>query len=450
MPTAPIQPQTGSVFLLPAMGPGEAFDDTVGNKFGSYTNTPTYSPLNPYGGWPEQTFTAFAYGPNRIALATSLSLAEPRVGLLVSDQHGWSDYVIDIPIANHLDFATTVPQRDPGEVYTIREVALTGTATSHGGGGQIIFDQSNYSKRLAGVQVGWAVSADGGVTTLGQVTAVTDSPAPFVEILINFNPLPYLVDMAATWTFTPPVVGGSIRFDTGDRINYGASVDWAFDVDGIEGSFLNMNIDANNYYSYNSSNSDVWYDLTGNAANVTLYNSPYWDNGPPGNFNFNGVNQYAVGSTASMLPQSGYTKMVWFKLNTINADNNIVSSNLGGHYMYFAGGNRMWTGHSNVQPYNGPGAFGSTSTFSVDTWYCVTVTFSVANGIKLYINGVLDNSDPAFQTPHNGNGSVNLGCFAPAGNLLNGKIGRVLCYGAELTAGQVLQNFNATRNRYGI
>jgi len=78
------------------------------------------------------------------------------------------------------------------------------------------------------------------------------------------------------------------------------------------------------------------------------------------------------------------------------------------------------------------------------------VTFSVANGIKLYINGVLDASDPSFQTPHNQNGNTNIGCFGIGGNLLNGKIGRILCYGRELTSGEVLQNFDATRNRYGI
>jgi hypothetical protein len=36
------------------------------------------------------------------------------------------------------------------------------------------------------------------------------------------------------------------------------------------------------------------------------------------------------------------------------------------------------------------------------------------------------------------------------GNLLNGRVGQVLCYGAELTAAQVLQNFNATKATYGL
>jgi hypothetical protein len=59
--------------------------------------------------------------------------------------------------------------------------------------------------------------------------------------------------------------------------------------------------------------------------------------------------------------------------------------------------------------------------------------------------------DPTYSSGgHTGDGSVNLACFAPGGNLLNGSIAEVYCYGNALTAQQVLQNFNATRSRYGI
>jgi len=444
VPTTPIQPQTGSVFLLPAAASGTAFDDTVGNKVGTATNTPTWSSDNPFQ-WPTQTFTAFAYGSNRIAL-NSPYVNNPVVGLKVSDTQGWSDYVTSVDLAFHLDFDNSVPVRAPGEVYTIEEAAIskfTNSGSFNGSIGNLDFGGANYWKALEIVKPGWTVSTGG--PTLGVVTSVQTNLAPnFIRINVNFDP----GSVYDTYTFTP-AYGGSIRFDAGDRINYGASVDWAFDVDGIATDSLTLNLDANNINSYPGTGTS-WNDLGLGNFPYTLYGAPYWDNGPPGSFNFNGTNQYATGPNVNLLPGSGYTKMVWFRLNTLNADNNLVSSDGGGHYMFFSGSSTLYAGHANVPPYQGAGAFGSTSTFGINTWYCATVTFSVANGLKLYVNGVLDRHDPAYQTPHGGTGSTNIACFGAGGNLLNGKIGRVLCYSKELTSGEVLQNFNATRNRYGI
>lgn len=442
-PTSRIQPQTGSVFLLPAISSGTAFNDVVSYKADMLTNTPTWSTDNPYQ-FPTQTFTAFAYGEKRIALNAPY-VNNPIVGLKVSDTQGWSDYVTSVALAFHLDFDNAVPARDPGEVYTIEEAAIsafTNVGSYNGGQGNLDFGSDNYWKALEIVKPGWTVSQGG--PTLGAVTSVQTNLAPnFIRINVNFDP----GAVYGTYTFTPPASSGSIRFDAGDRINYGSSVDFAFDVDGIATGNLTLNLDANTAASYSGTGTS-WNDLGEGNFPYTLYGAPYWDNGPPGYFNFNGVNQYATGPNVNLLPSSGYTKMVWFRLNTLNADNNLVSSDAGGHYMFFSGGNKLYAGHSNVPPYQGVGAFGSIATFNIDTWYCATVTYSEANGIRIYINGVLDNQTAMI--PHTGTGATNIACFGAGGNLLNGKIGRVLCYGTELTAGQVLQNFNATRNRYGI
>jgi hypothetical protein len=68
--------------------------------------------------------------------------------------------------------------------------------------------------------------------------------------------------------------------------------------------------------------------------------------------------------------------------------------------------------------------------------------------MKIYINGSLDNTYTAVKTAHGGNGSIEIGAFS-AGNLLNGRISRALCYNRELTAGEVLQNYDATKATFG-
>lgn len=208
---------------------------------------------------------------------------------------------------------------------------------------------------------------------------------------------------------------------------------------------LTMWLDANNPASYPGSGA-TWADLSGNGADQTLVGAPTYTAGTPSYFSFDGFTQYSTGSTF-VLPPNTYTKMVWFQISA-PGDNNIVSSAAGGHYMFFSGTPTLYAGNANVTPYV-PG-FGSATSFSYGTWYCATVVFSDPQ-ISLYVNGVLNQFDPTYSAGgHGGDGSTNLACFGPGGNLLNGRIAEVLCYGNALTAQQVLQNFNATRSRYGI
>lgn len=206
-------------------------------------------------------------------------------------------------------------------------------------------------------------------------------------------------------------------------------------------------LDANNPASYPGSGT-TWIDLSGYGANQTLVGSPTYTAGFPSYFSFDGFTQYSTGSTPYVLPPNTYTKMVWFQI-TLGADNNLVSSDTGGHYMFFSGTSTLYAGNSNVGPPYVPG-FGSSTTFNSDTWYCATVVFSDPQ-IWIYVNGIQNDFDPTYSAGgHGGDGSINLACFGPGGNLLNGKIAEVYCYSRALNASEVLQNFNATRSRYGV
>ena len=217
---------------------------------------------------------------------------------------------------------------------------------------------------------------------------------------------------------------------------------------GLVTAGLTMWLDANNPASYPGSGT-TWFDLSGAGTDQTLVGAPTYTAGTPSYFSFDGFSQYSTGSVPYVCPPNTYTKMVWFRLAAV-ADNNLVSSANGGHYMFFASTPTLWAGNANVFPYAGGGAFGSNTNFNTGTWYCATVVFSDPQ-ISLYVNGVLDQFDPTYSSGgHGGDGSVNLACFAPGGNLLDGSIAEVYCYGNALTAPQVLQNFNATRSRYGV
>lgn len=211
---------------------------------------------------------------------------------------------------------------------------------------------------------------------------------------------------------------------------------------------LSMWLDARNPNSYPGSGT-TWADLSGNGADQTLVGSPTYTSGTPSYFSFDGLSQYSTGATPYVLPYNIYTKIVWFQIDG-SADNNLISSAAGGHFMFFAGTSTLYAGNANNPPYGPGGGFGTASSLSLGTWYCAAVV-SYSPQISIYVNGVLSNFDPTYSyVGHSGDGSVNLACFGPGGNLLNGKIAEVYCYNRNLSAVEVLQNFNATKTRYGL
>lgn len=207
---------------------------------------------------------------------------------------------------------------------------------------------------------------------------------------------------------------------------------------------LTLQLDAANSLSYGGSGT-TWYDLAGTSQDITLVGSPTFTSGTPAYFTFNGSTQRGTGSGA-VLTSTSYTKSVWFYLNA-TADNNLVSSDTGGHYMYFGGGNKLYSGHSNWAGF--PTNYPSTATFSLSTWYNAALTFNTTDGMKLYINGTLDSSYTTIKTAFTGDGSTNIASYG-AGNLLNGRIAKVYCYNRSLTSTEVLQNYNTDKAQFGL
>lgn len=208
---------------------------------------------------------------------------------------------------------------------------------------------------------------------------------------------------------------------------------------------LVLKLDASDLTSYPTTGT-TWYDLAGTQQNVTLYNTPTFTTGSTTYFTFNGTNEYGLGSGA-VVPTTGYTKSVWVYLNGYQ-DNNMVSGD--GHFIYMGNNasvdKKIYCGHTDWGNYM---AYPSTGTINLSTWYNITLTFNTTDGMKLYINGVLDSSYTTNKNAHPGSGTVNVATFN-GGNLLNGRISKVYCYNKSLTDSEVLQNYNLDKSYFGL
>ena len=161
------------------------------------------------------------------------------------------------------------------------------------------------------------------------------------------------------------------------------------------------------------------------------------------------------------------TVIQWVKLNTVSVPQSLLSKALAGAQDY-----RFSVGISFLSPTNrliafmfGSGGvditpYGSTN-LTTNTWFMASYVFDRTSSIKIYYNGVQETltgnatisqwAGLNFQSPN----PFRIGSYTAANNtgilqLINGNMALTQVYHRALSASEVLQNFNATKGRYGL
>jgi hypothetical protein len=208
---------------------------------------------------------------------------------------------------------------------------------------------------------------------------------------------------------------------------------------------LVLTLDAANTKSYPGSGT-MWNDLSGNGNTGTLTNGPTFDGSNGGSIVFDGVNDYVdCGSASSVQLSNNFTLSVWHK--NINTGYIIDQGNIGedptGCLEFTNRGLRLSL--NNIETVTANGTFSNTT-----VWNHIDCTF--ASGIvTFYINGVFDSTKITTSTAFSPSGTLKIGRRAlNTSSILTGNISIVKIYNRVLTAQEVLQNFNATRSRFGV
>lgn len=206
-----------------------------------------------------------------------------------------------------------------------------------------------------------------------------------------------------------------------------------------DGLVLSLNAADRNSYPGSGA---TWTDTSGQGNNVTLYNSPTFSSNNGGYLIFDGANNSGLASNTNILNSSAYTKVAWFY--TVAASANIISGGNDGQHAFWLGGfDYLQAGH------NGSWATVSYSSVStINKWNFGAVTFNTSTGWVLYYNGVSVNTNSSTAT-FNGSGDISIARYG-TGNLFNGYIATALVYNRVLSADEILQNYNATKSRFGL
>ena len=208
-------------------------------------------------------------------------------------------------------------------------------------------------------------------------------------------------------------------------------------------SGLVLALDAADKLSYRGTGT-TWRDLSGNNNTGTLTNGPTFSAANMGSIVFDGTDDYVnCGNGASLRLTSG-TVNVWMKTTSKSvAYQGIVVKPLN-YGIYNYGGNLL------LYDWNTGSDRNSRISISDGNWRFITLTFSSnsPNNAKVYINGILVYTTTMYKT---GDGyNLGIGTGSDGVQLLPGTIGNVQVYNRELTATEILQNYNITRNRYGL
>ena len=212
-------------------------------------------------------------------------------------------------------------------------------------------------------------------------------------------------------------------------------------------SGLVLCVDAGNPRSYPGSGTQ-WNDATSSGFNFTLTNGPVYSSSNLGSFTFDGVNDFASASNNTALDTQTPTVEVWVRTNSLNQNGFwFEKGSVNSQYSLFQEGTAIqW--RMNIGGITQLST--ASSVISTSSWAQVVGTY-VSGTRVLYVNGVAVNSDTQTGTIATNSSGMFIGAYGTGtGYWYNGALSICRVYNRALSAAEVLQNFNATRGRYGI
>jgi len=197
---------------------------------------------------------------------------------------------------------------------------------------------------------------------------------------------------------------------------------------------------SSNYYA-----DGTWYDISGGTAyNATRANATFTDAGVK-YYDFDGTGDYFT-TTVDWSANGNRTFACWLKLGDISASRMIFDTSGTGDFSV------QTDGQIRVHPVAGNWA-DTTSSISTGVWYHIVLT-QTSTARKIYINAVEESLTVGGGSPqtvawNNPTSDMRLGHAGSYRSDLNGQMANVMVYDIELSADQIVQNYNYFKHRFG-
>ena len=241
------------------------------------------------------------------------------------------------------------------------------------------------------------------------------------------------------FTFTTTLGNASTAFIQmrfgGSSGHVGKTIWW----DGVQLERASAATNFNPYYFGNTS----WRDTSGNGYNGTLTSGPLFNTSNKGNILFDGSTQYVTTSNIA-LSFTTFSMECLVKYTSLSGNQGLFTYNNSNFINLWKGSGvgMRWEVNSGSQAITGA------NDLATGVWYHFVGVYNGSQGI-LYRNGIVY-AGPTTLTSHTSEAaSFEIGRYASAGNT-NGNIAIARFYTRALTAAEVVQNYEATKTRFGL
>ena len=263
---------------------------------------------------------------------------------------------------------------------------------------------------------------------------------PEVQLSATYSNTKFLINSQQT---TPTAdVSGLLHSVTASSVGWTSSLPSSYVTENLQ-----FYVDAGLPSSY-SGTGTTWYDISGNSRNLTM-NSLSYSSNDGGYIIFDGSHTADSVATYSINFSNGFTVESVAKFSGSSYEGLFAFNDpTNGNYI-----NVQSQGGTNIRCEVDQGSsFETTNSLSSNTWYHVTCVYegdsnNTSGTARIYINGVENNTASLGRSGQSQTSNFVLGLHD---GYLNGNIALSRMYNKVLTPIEVLQNFNATKNRFGL
>jgi len=210
---------------------------------------------------------------------------------------------------------------------------------------------------------------------------------------------------------------------------------------------LVLHLDAASRKSY-ISGSTTWNDLSRSQITGTLTNGPGFNSANGGSITFDNVNDFVNLGNTIQAP-TNFTITTWLS-NPNSRQGGILTKGLVNDATEWG----LSFGYSNPRLLVGrPRGFNQQVSASwvpyTTGFHHIAYTVSGSNSSSLYINNVLVSSNALTVSPGTSSENLQVGLHGTT-YYFGGSVSNIQLYNRVLTAQEILQNYNATKGRYGL
>jgi hypothetical protein len=209
---------------------------------------------------------------------------------------------------------------------------------------------------------------------------------------------------------------------------------------------LVLYLDAANRYSYPGSGT-TWSDISRGGNNGTLINGPTYNSANGGSIVFDGVDDYV--NTSLTTAFNNFTVCTWFKqVGSIIGYQRLIDKNFQNGFWVGRNASTANSWGGGIQDSSAP--FGRFITLADTQWHYI-VSKREGTTHTIYGDGITNTISGTVSSTALSSNNIFIGKSDQVGlDLMNGNIASVQIYNRALSATEVLQNYNATKTRFGL